>query len=327
MSELIERYVHQVGEYLPSKERADIEAELRSQIQDQLDDRYEGSPTQDEIAAVLTELGAPHQMAARYSSQQYLVGPDLYPTMILVLRQGWVFVPPIVIIVSILGLLDDAQTVPLLNLFLDTLFGVIQAVFMFSAVVVLIFALIQRSGVKLDPQDMAFNPLDLPEVNSPQAVDRLESAFGITIGTIVSLILLYFLSVGGMTLSFNLNNPGEVIPIPQSWTILLIAMVVGMIGIHALVLRRKSWTMGLWLFETVIELVGTVCAYFVVSTPLVERALATIPTLGNIPLFESLPEIILVSSAVITSVTRGVRLMKLWNYRSSRTPFTTELNR
>lgn len=327
MSELIERYVHQVGQYLPPKERAEIEAELRSQIQDQLDDRYEESPTQAEVSAVLAELGAPHQMAARYSSNQYLVGPDLYPTMMLVLRQGWVFVPPIVIILSILGMLDKAQTTPLLNLFVETLFGVFQATFIFSAVIVLIFALIQRSGVRLDQQQMAFNPLDLPEVDDPRAVDRVESAFGITFGTIVSLVFLYFLRVGGMTLSFNLSNPGEVIPIPQSWTILFIAMVMGMVGMHALVLRRRRWDVAPWLIETVVELIATVCVYFVVSTPLVERALATIPTLSNIPFFESLPQIILVSSAVITIVTRGGRLIKLWNYRNSRTTFTTQPHR
>jgi hypothetical protein len=90
MSELIERYVHQVGRYLPNKERAEIQAELRSQIQDQLDDRYEGAPTQADVAAVLKELGDPRRMAASYGGEQYLVGPDLYPVMMMVLRRGWV---------------------------------------------------------------------------------------------------------------------------------------------------------------------------------------------------------------------------------------------
>ena len=82
MSELIERYVHQVGRYLPSKERAEIQAELRSQIQDQLEDRYEGAPTQTDVAAVLKELGDPRRMAASYGGEQYLVGPDLYPCLL-----------------------------------------------------------------------------------------------------------------------------------------------------------------------------------------------------------------------------------------------------
>ena len=70
MSELVERYVHQVGRYLPNKEREEIQAELRSQIQDQLDDRYEGAPTETDVAAVLKELGDPRRM-----NQQQDVGP------------------------------------------------------------------------------------------------------------------------------------------------------------------------------------------------------------------------------------------------------------
>ena len=57
MSDLVERYVHQVGRHVPQKERAEIQAELRSQILDQLDDRYEGAPTADNVADVLRELG------------------------------------------------------------------------------------------------------------------------------------------------------------------------------------------------------------------------------------------------------------------------------
>ena len=63
MTELIERYVHQVGRYLPPKERAEIEAELRSQIQDQLDDRYAGSPTPDVHDPEPFAPGAPEELS------------------------------------------------------------------------------------------------------------------------------------------------------------------------------------------------------------------------------------------------------------------------
>ncbi|MFN8419308.1 MAG: helix-turn-helix transcriptional regulator [Anaerolineae bacterium] len=85
--ELVERYVHQIGRYLPPKERAEIEAELRSsQIEDQLEDRYGAAPTLTEIGSVLTELGEPRQLASSYNREQYLVGPELYPIMMTILR-------------------------------------------------------------------------------------------------------------------------------------------------------------------------------------------------------------------------------------------------
>ena len=37
--ELLERYVTEVGQHLPSKQRTDLEKEIRSLIEDALDDR------------------------------------------------------------------------------------------------------------------------------------------------------------------------------------------------------------------------------------------------------------------------------------------------
>ncbi|KAB2859741.1 MAG: hypothetical protein F9K46_10945, partial [Anaerolineae bacterium] len=119
--ELVERYVHQVGRYLSQKERAEIEAELRSMIQDQLDDRFEGAPSPADVASVLSELGDPRQMAASYGSQQYLVGPDLYPSMMRVLRLGWVRVPMVVVVLNIVWTLITSQEGTLFGMFFETL--------------------------------------------------------------------------------------------------------------------------------------------------------------------------------------------------------------
>jgi len=66
MSDLIERYIHQVVRNLPPRERAEIAAELRSSIQDQLDDRYGAAPSDEEIVAVLLDFGNPHELAESY---------------------------------------------------------------------------------------------------------------------------------------------------------------------------------------------------------------------------------------------------------------------
>src|SRR5689334_12038544 len=142
MVDLVERYVHQVGRYLPPKERAEIEAELRSQIQDQLDDRYAGSPSEEEVASVLKEFGLPYLMATSYMSEQYLVGPTLYPFMMMVLRYGWLLIPAVVIFLNIFGAVVSPPQTPFLTLLVETVIAVIQATLSFSAVVVLIFALI-----------------------------------------------------------------------------------------------------------------------------------------------------------------------------------------
>ncbi len=79
---LIDTYVTEVGRHLPVKNRADIEAEIRSALQDMLEERSrkEGRPVDDEMTyAVLKEYGDPEKVAASYLPERYLIGPTLYP--------------------------------------------------------------------------------------------------------------------------------------------------------------------------------------------------------------------------------------------------------
>ena len=320
MTDLVERYVHQVGRYLPPKERAEIEAELRSQIQDQLDDRYAGSPSQADVASVLAEFGHPYQIATSYSSDKYLVGPMLYPYLMMVLRYVLLLVPATVVFLNIFGALISPQQNSLFGWLVETVFAAVQATLMFSAVVVLFFALIQHSYLKIDEKEVVFNPLELPEVDDPFVVDRFEAVSGIAIGTFVLLIFFYFLSVGGLTLRFNLNDPGEVIPVPIHWLILLVVTVMSEIFIHLLILRRKRWSVGLWTAETVLEVFGVVCLYFVLFKPIFERIIADNPSLVDLPVISSAPEIIAIGSALITLLSRGSRLVRLLTYGNNSTP-------
>ena len=79
-TEMINRYVNEVGEQLPGKTRADIEQELRSLIQDAVDERSaagEEQPTTEAVAAILREFGAPAVIAARYRPAEVLIGATL----------------------------------------------------------------------------------------------------------------------------------------------------------------------------------------------------------------------------------------------------------
>jgi len=320
MTELVNRYVHQVGRYLPQKERAEIEAELRSQIQDELEDRYAGSPTQEQIASVLTELGDPRKMAQSYMGEQYLVGPELYPYLMGVLRHGWLYVPAIVVFLNVFGALASSEPTTLIGLLIGTVIGAAQATLIFTAVAVLIFAMIQHSDLDLDDLDeekAEFDPLDLPEVNDPSSVDRLEASIGMAFGLFLGLLFVYFLRVGGLTLRFNLSDPGDVIPIPEHWMATLIFAVFAQVALNLLVLRRNRWNIGLVLTETALELLGTVGLYFAVFDPLAERIFTSNPSLTNIPFAESAPEIIAIVMAVPLLISQGGKLIKMWGYKNT----------
>lgn len=319
MNELVERYVHHVGRYLPPNERADIEIELRSQIADQIDDRFGGEATPEDIALVLAELGHPYEIAMSYRDQQYLIGPDLYPVMMAALKYGWFTVPVVVLFLNIFGVLTSTQPVTFMNVLIEPLLAAAYAAFIFSAVVVLIFAILQRGGINLKGAMQSFDPRDLAEIDDPRNVDRFESAIGITFGSIVLLMLLYWLSVGGLTLNFSLNQPDDVIPVPVFWMIFLIVIVTLIIFMHLLAVLRGHWGVWSWLLETIIELVGVFGMYFVLYKPVFERIFAGNPALIEIPLVASAPQIIAVATALLALAVNARKFVRLWNYRTGHT--------
>ncbi len=86
---LIDTYVSEVGRHLPRNTRHDIEAEIRSILQDMLEERSQktGKPVDDEMTLeILKAYGAPEKVAATYQGERYLVGPRMYPIFTLVLR-------------------------------------------------------------------------------------------------------------------------------------------------------------------------------------------------------------------------------------------------
>jgi hypothetical protein len=80
--ELLERYLQVVGEHLPVKGRADTLAELRANLEAEIEGREDaaGRPlTEAEVAQVLEAHGMPVLVAARYGPQHFLIGPQLFP--------------------------------------------------------------------------------------------------------------------------------------------------------------------------------------------------------------------------------------------------------
>jgi hypothetical protein len=87
--ELLDRYLQAVKKHLPWQRQDDIIAELRANLEAQLEDKETelGRPlTKEEAEEWLKQIGSPIQVAARYQRRQYLIGPALFPTYSYVLR-------------------------------------------------------------------------------------------------------------------------------------------------------------------------------------------------------------------------------------------------
>jgi hypothetical protein len=87
---LIDRYVTEVGKSLVLvKGRKDIEKELRSTLEDMLEDRAQkaGKPVDEAMELeLLKEYGSPDKVAETYNPHPYLIGPRLFPLFILLLK-------------------------------------------------------------------------------------------------------------------------------------------------------------------------------------------------------------------------------------------------
>jgi hypothetical protein len=101
--ELLDRYLQAVKKHLPWQRQDDIIAELRANLESQLDEREAdlGRPfTPAEAEAWISQLGSPVRMAAHYQPQQYLIGPAIYPVYLYVLRLSAMWAIVIYLIVS-----------------------------------------------------------------------------------------------------------------------------------------------------------------------------------------------------------------------------------
>jgi hypothetical protein len=87
--ELIDRYLQAVKLWLPARQKQDIAAELRDELQSQIEEREAefGRPlSETEVAELLAKCGRPMAVAGRYLPQKPLIGPALFPVYRMALK-------------------------------------------------------------------------------------------------------------------------------------------------------------------------------------------------------------------------------------------------
>jgi len=184
---LIERYLHEVGRYLPPRNREDILAEIKSFLLDKLDERMQGrEPQEADVIALLKEVGSPQKLASSYpGGQQYLIGPDLYPFFRMV---AWI----------VLACVTGAQLIAFgvtawvgeetLNLW-DSLASLISSLPAALGSVVIVFLILKRFGVNPKLDDEPWDPASLPEIEGIEELKKGEQIFGIVGGSILLAIV------------------------------------------------------------------------------------------------------------------------------------------
>lgn len=143
---MTDRYVDAAMRTVPEAQRADLASELRASIDDQIEARVEQGEARDAAEyAVLTDLGDPDRLAAKYTDRPlWLVGPryflDWWRLLKLLL---WIVIPLASLAVALAQLLSGADIGEIIAEVVVVAMNVALHVFFW---VTLIFVILERSG-------------------------------------------------------------------------------------------------------------------------------------------------------------------------------------
>lgn len=187
--ELIERYIHEVGRYLPGKNRADIQAELRSLLSDALEEEAGTEPSEAAVVEALKKFGSPRSVAAKYDPEgQYLIGPALFPLFSMIV---WIVIAAVsgsLVLAWVVGYLMAGETI---NPF-EAVGSLVSSIPAAVGWVVVVFYFLQRFDVRPDDEEEAWDPKSLPQVTPEAEIKRFDRIISIIFETILLAIVTMF---------------------------------------------------------------------------------------------------------------------------------------
>lgn len=254
--ELLDRYLQAVSKHLPHARQQDILAELRANLEAQLEDKEAalGRPlTQGESEDWLRQIGAPMQVAARYLPQQSLIGPTIFPMYWFVLRTALLWAVVIYTVVNTVLIALSQPDAPTIAVALLRVPGV---VFTVAAWVTFIFAAIEflsaRYPEKCAPfvqQTTQWSPTTLPPLEklhpslSPRSFPRAiaEVIFGFLFLIWLLLIPQYPVLLFGPGAKYFQQSPFQIAPVLLLFYVWVIALNVLQLVWRGVDLARGAW--------------------------------------------------------------------------------------
>ena len=216
--ELLDRYLQAVKKHLPSKRQDDIAAELRANMEAQLEDKEEqlGRPlTQGEAEDWLRQMGSPMMVAARYQPQQYLIGPAIFPIYLYVLKMAMLWA---VLVYAVVNTVRVAIFLPKgLNVF-DAVLPAPGLLITVAAWVTLVFAAFEffaaRYPEKCPPitgLTGTWSPSSLPALDKGADNRRKPRSYAHAVAEVIFgfLVLVWLLLIPGHP--FLLMGPGAIV--------------------------------------------------------------------------------------------------------------------
>jgi hypothetical protein len=256
--ELLDRYLQAVRKHLPWQRQDDIIAELRANLEAQLEDKESGLGrplTTGEAEDWLRQIGPPMQVAARYQPQQYLIGPAVFPTYWFVLRTVFLWATVIYMIVSVVLILTG-QT-PNATAVVEAVLRLPVVLMTAAAWVTLIFAAVEFAATHypgkcpaLPGASADWTPSTLPPLEKGSDAGKKPRSYAVAVAEVIFgyLFLIWLLLVphhpylllgpGALYLQFS---PFQLAPVWVQFYWWVVALNVFQVIWHSLDLVRGSW--------------------------------------------------------------------------------------
>ncbi|MCD4534901.1 permease prefix domain 1-containing protein [Nocardioides sp. cx-169] len=238
---LTDRYVHAATRGLPDSQRDDVADELRASIGDRAEAlrHTEGLDAERAEYVALEELGDPARLAAGYSGRALqLIGPELYPAYVRVLRSVLLAaVPTVAVVIAIIAALDGGSVGSIVG---ETVWIAATVALHVCFWVTLAFALTERGVSTGDRGSLGveWTPDRLPELPRERS------------GSLVELVstLVWLGLVGGAVVWQQFRSPvGDHEPVldPDLWSFwlpLILALIVVEAAFEVVKYRAAAWS-------------------------------------------------------------------------------------
>jgi hypothetical protein len=291
---LIDRYVAEVSKRLPKKNRRDIQEEIRSTLDDMLDDRVQkaGHPADEEMmVTLLKEFGKPEAVAASYVPAQQLIGPQLYPIYLLILKIVLPIVSTVLLVMAGIGLATAGLTVTeMVEAAGKALLEVAGAVISAVGSITITFAILDRipgfrSEIEKDKktEEKDWDPRDLPEVRDVEKFSLPGLMVEIVLNAAVLIVLNFFPQIIGF--GFLLNDEWTFLPVLSDAFFRYLPFINALFGLEIVLnlylLRLGRWqTATRWLHTTLKALWVALAAVMLAGPELVNSSAEAVSLLG-----------------------------------------------
>jgi hypothetical protein len=286
--ELLDRYLQAVKKHLPWQRQDDIIAELKANLESQLEDKEAelGRPlTKDEMEAWLKQIGSPMQVAARYQPQRYLIGPAVFPMYWYVLKLACFWCLIIYTFVNVLQVFagNPTNVAAVIEELIKVLLRAPWSLIPTAAIVTLVFAVIEF-GITRNPPICGplagavsnWSPAGLPPIDKTAVAGKKPRSFALAVAEVIFgfLFLAWMLLIPGHPwllmgpgAFYFQHSPYQLAPVLVHFYWWVVAMNVIQLGWNCGDLVRGAWQGSRRMQQKTIQVIGLIPLVMLLTTP------------------------------------------------------------